>query len=740
MLRPPPHSPRLLAFCIFAFTAGPVHAQFAVEGRDPPRIEELTFRGVEHVDEDDLRESLFTQATTCKSIVLQPFCWVTSSGTFLEKHYLDRTELERDELRTRVFYYRRGFRDAGVVSEVRPAGDGVAVTFTIQEGTPTRVRTITVRQTDPVLDESQIAATRLPTEGEPVSLIELDSVRVRMLEVLQNHGYADAQVRDTVGVDPDEATARVEISIDPARKTSIEDIVIRGNDEVSDRTIRRSIGLQPGDLYRRDELLESQRRLYESNLFRQTLITIEDTPDSAKTVVVSVREAPLRAFRTGFGFNTVDFVQTELGFTRYNWVGGARRLDLRAALGNLLAPQLNGVAFFYDHDLSPLGLSDEDGNPYLDPTWQLGADLTQPWFLSPKNSLGTSIFAHRRSVPSIVIDRGYGASASFTRRIADGAPFSAEYRFEISTVEAGDVYFCVNFGVCGRPTIASLRESHRLSPFRLGLLVNRADDPLFPTSGYNARLDFEHASGFTASDFRYNRLSGEISRYISLGPGIIAGRVRAGWIRPLGSTVDALDLADVRVHPRKRFYAGGSRSVRGYSENQLGPRVLTIAPEKLEDAGGAEACVAGGAGTCDLTAIPSDDFQPRPVGGTTVLEGSLEYRFPIWEEIGGAIFVDAATVGAEGGELPATDRKSAVTPGFGIRYASPVGPIRVDLGIKPTLTEELPVITEIIADDGTRRIVELGQTKIYDPLDDSGGWFRQVIDRLTLHLSIGEAF
>jgi outer membrane protein insertion porin family len=749
MLPSPPFSHRLLALCILAFTAGPVHAQIAIEEEDRPRIEELTFRGVQRVDEDDLRESLFTEATTCKSIVFQPFCWVTDSGTFVEKHYLDRIELERDELRTRIFYYQRGYRDAQVVSEVLPTGAGVAVTFTIQEGTPTRVRSVAVRQTDPVLDERQIAATRLPTEGEPVNLIELDSVKVRLLEELQNRGYADAQARDSIGVFPDEADALVEITIDPGRKTTIKDFVIRGNDKVSERTIRRSIDLQPNDLYQRDELLRSQRRLHESNLFRQTLLTVEDSPDSAKTVVVSVREAPLRAFRTGFGFNTVDFVQTEVGFTRYNWLGGARRLDLHAAIGNLLAPQLNGVAFFYDHDLSPIGLSGEDGNPYLDPTWQLGADLTQPWFLSPKNSLGTGIFAHRRSVPSIVIDRGYGASASFTRRIADGVPLSAEYRFEFSAVEAGDVYFCVNFGVCDSPTTASLRESHRLSPLRLGLLVDRGTDPLFPTSGYNARLDFEHASRFTASDFRYNRLWGEISRYISLGPGVLAGRVRAGWIRPLDSTDDALNRADSRdvsrdgggiVHPRKRFYAGGSRSVRGYSENQLGPRVLTIAPEKLEDAGGVEACVAGGIGTCDLAVIPSDDFQPRPVGGTTVLEASLEYRFPIWEEIGGAVFIDGATVGAEGGELPATDRKSSVTPGFGIRYASPVGPIRVDLGIRPTLSEELPVITEIIADDGTRRIVELGQTKIYDPLDDSGGWFGQVLERLTLHLSIGEAF
>ena len=70
---------------------------------------------------------------------------------------------------------------------------------------------------------------------------------------------------------------------------------------------------------------------------------------------------------------------------------------------------------------------------------------------------------------------------------------------------------------------------------------------------------------------------------------------------------------------------------------------------------------------------------------------------------------------------------------------TPVGPIRIDLGIKPKLAENLPIVTEVIDDAGVRRIVPLEQRKAYDPLEDSNGW-RKVLDRLTLHLSIGQAF
>jgi outer membrane protein assembly factor BamA len=201
------------------------------------------------------------------------------------------------------------------------------------------------------------------------------------------------------------------------------------------------------------------------------------------------------------------------------------------------------------------------------------------------------------------------------------------------------------------------------------------------------------------------------------------------------------------LHPRKRFYAGGSESVRGYGENQLGPRVLTFDPGKVLNPriNGTDTlpplCTRDElvAGTCDeATALPSSDFEPRPVGGSTLVEGSVEYRFGLWRELDMALFVDAAVVG-EGDVSTLTRGTSAITPGFGFRYRTPVGPIRVDLGIKPKLAENLPIVTEVIDDAGVRRIVPLQQRKAYNPLEDSNGW-RKVLDRLTLHLSIGQAF
>jgi outer membrane protein assembly factor BamA len=271
------------------------------------------------------------------------------------------------------------------------------------------------------------------------------------------------------------------------------------------------------------------------------------------------------------------------------------------------------------------------------------------------------------------------------------------------------------------------------------VFTNRTDDPFSPTHGYTARLDLEHASKYTLSDFRYNRISGEATRFQPIGHAVLAGHVQFGWVKPIGGG-NGLDSLGQVLHPRKRFYAGGANSVRGYGENQLGPRVLTIDPKRLMDAGCSDAEIA--AASCSaavLDSIPSNAFSPVPTGGTSLIEASLEYRFPTaMKHLWGAVFVDGAYLG-EGSLTDVSKGNGAITPGFGVRYESPVGPIRVDLGIRPTLKEDLSVITEVTNPDGSHSIVRLTQRKTYNPVEGGSG-FKKIINRLALHLQIGQAF
>jgi outer membrane protein insertion porin family/translocation and assembly module TamA len=562
------------------------------------------------------------------------------------------------------------------------------------------------------------------------------------MQRLWDKGYADAEVDTAVTVNDATRTASIQLTLVPKYKTTVEDIVINGNDDVTDRTIKKSLTFHIGDVFKRSELLRSQRQLYESNLFRRASIEPRPpidiaTPDSAKVVVVTVQEAPPREARLSAGFNTIDFFQVEGRFTHYNFMGGARRVDIQGVVGNLFASSLNGRGIFRNASVPQTSSLAR----YFVPTYNASIDLRQPWFGSPHNELALSLFSHRRSAPGIYVDRGYGTSLTFTREVTERTPISANYRFEISKVDAGDVYFCINYGVCDGGTLEALRGNQKLSPFTLTGNIDRTNDPFSPNRGYRANAALEHASTFTVSDFRYNRALADAAAFYQVKKrGSIAAHARIGWVRSLGSTAQAVgidaNLGGGVLHPRKRFYAGGSHSVRGFGENQLGPRVLTVPIGVLQTHDSLNAACTSGTDvtTCDPNAGLKDrDFEPRPLGGNFVVEGSVEARFPLWRDLMGAAFVDAGMVRQRtNSALPKS--RAAITPGFGVRYRSPVGPIRADIGFNPGGTESLPVVTENVV-NGQKTLVTLQQRRNYSPSGGGG-----ILKRMVLHLSIGEAF
>jgi outer membrane protein insertion porin family/translocation and assembly module TamA len=192
------------------------------------------------------------------------------------------------------------------------------------------------------------------------------------------------------------------------------------------------------------------------------------------------------------------------------------------------------------------------------------------------------------------------------------------------------------------------------------------------------------------------------------------------------------------LHPRKRLYAGGASSVRGYMENQLGPRVLRAGRGDLLAAGCTDATIADG--TCDPTPVADKRLEARPVGGGALLEASGEWRYPVQRKMIAVGFVDAGWLG-EAGVRPAGFGVGGawdVTPGAGLRYRSPLGVIRLDLGVRLRGSETLPVLTTTSDDPRTARVVRLGD-RAWDPTGDRNAVGR-ILGHTTLHFSMGQAF
>ena len=758
-----------LLLAVGAAAASSISAQVLAPrtDRDPsPEVKSLQLVGVSKaVDATELKASIYTDATRCTSVVLTPVCRFTRYRGFEQRHYLNRQEFKRDVLRIKVFYFKHGYRQTTVDTTVtRVNSKQVAVRFDIVEGPPTIVADVAVTVDSGLIRGRRLRRLTTMQPNQPLDLFVFDSMRTNFQNELWDLGYADALIDTSSVVDEVARTARVQLRVVPNHRTTVGDIVIRGTDQVAQKVVRNSLTFRPGDLYKRGDVIESQRNLYESNLFRLAALEVPQTFDSVKTVNVVVREAQLHEARASVGFNTVEFAQTEARYTAYNLLGGARRLELSATAGNLFAGTLNGRGIFRQQDTSTAVTG--DASDFLQPTWQASATLTQPSFLQrARNSLGIGAFAQRRSVPAVVIDRGYGGNLTYTRSLGVRAPASLTYRFEETRVEAGGPYFCVNFGVCDVTTIEALRSHQRLSPVQALVQVDRSDQPLNPTRGYVGRIDLEHASSFTASDYRYNRAYADGAVYMGLGPrgNVLASHVRIGFVRPLSGGGGGT-IAEAVLHPRKRFYAGGSQSVRGFGENQLGPRILTLPHGFLVNAKTASGalCDVTSASTlrlCDpntaadstgtKSLVGDDKFTPRPLGGTSLLEGSVEYRFPLpfLANLGGAVFVDGAAVGERvldplgAGVRTLANLVSgtaAITPGFGIRYLSSVGPIRVDVGFNPARQHELAVVSEV-SRNGVTEIVPLDIARRYSDVQASNG-FKSILNRFTLHLSIGQAY
>ncbi|HEY0776912.1 MAG TPA: BamA/TamA family outer membrane protein [Gemmatirosa sp.] len=803
-----------------AASARPVAAQPArdlTSQTNRPEVREVRFVGVHAVPAATLSAAVATQASQCLQLIFRPFCLFSKSPYIYQRQYLDHTELARDVVRVLVFYYKRGWRDAQVDTAVtRLNRREVAVTFTVREGTPTRVRTLAVQPSDSAgrptggaapagIPSRELAGLLAPKPGLPLNTILLDSSVVRVRDAYWERGYGNATVaRARVADDTAARAADVVIPVDRGPLTPIRqiDIVRSGSQrEVSDRTIRDAITLKPGDLFRRSEVARSQRALYESGLFRSAVIdTAVATEaatgrtvcasqaagtarpaapatanrDSTKALAICVTEAALREARTSFGFNTADFFQVEGRFTHNYFTGTSRRLDVQGVIGNLGAKGLyRALPGAFENPFQSSNLPGNRDATFFLPTYNVGVNLQQQYFGSPRNTLGLGVFASRRSSPGVYVDQSQGANVSFTRRVLDNVPVSLNYRFALSRVQAGDVYFCVNFGVCDAPTIGVLQSQKKLSPLSGVVSFSRTDDPLEPTRGTQGQLTLEHASAFTLSDFKYNRVFAEVAAYhpAPAFPRItLAARLRAGYVAAIGATA-----ANGVLPPQVRFYAGGAQSVRGYGENQLGPRTLTVAPNDVLGSAtstnngvttttyacpAATAAAAGGGDpnseavlrecfTLRRTVLGDSYFTPRALGGSALLEGSVEARVPLYGPVLGAVFVDAGALGNRSLRDLASGTL-AVTPGFGVRYRSPVGPIRVDLGIRPKLVETLPVITQFTDSAGVNRLLTLtsGQScssqvgalgcRNY-PADSLSG-FRKITGRLVLHLSIGEAF
>src|SRR5262249_10728343 len=150
----------------------------------------------------------------------------------------------------------------------------VTVTFKVAEGPPTIVRKLTMSYDSALISDRTRNRLTLLHAKDPLDLIRLDSMRVLFQNEMWDQGYGDAVVDTSVVVDTSTRLADVSLKFTPNHRTVVGKINITGTHAVNPQTIRNAITFRTGDIFRLSDILESQRNLYESSLFRLAAIQV----------------------------------------------------------------------------------------------------------------------------------------------------------------------------------------------------------------------------------------------------------------------------------------------------------------------------------------------------------------------------------------------------------------------------------------------------------------------------------
>ncbi len=686
-------------------------------------VVEILFEGNAAFSAGDLSSAILTEQTHCRTFLFKfplPLCPLTNWGFAHVREYLDEDELPLDLLRLRLYYRQRGYREAQVDTLMQREDRRVRILFTVDEAEPTRIASLDIEGGEDLLDTARVRR-ELPVQvGDPLDLLAMGRGERAIAERLRRDGYVHAAVLREYFIPSDTHEAAVILKVEPGPQVRVGEITVQGSGEVGDEVVRELLSFKSGQWFEEDRILDSQRSLYNLEALRWANISTVRRPDT-DTVIdlqVQVAPAPKRSLRAGLGVYTDDCVQVQSEFLNRNFLGNARILRLSGRLSNLFARSLEGS--FPCSDVSETAV-------YQELNYLLQVGFEQPVFSRGRNTLRASLFTERETVPDLYVRTGTGGELALSRRLRSRMLLTLAYRPELTSFaeESADIYFCVNFGFCTPEDIGVLSDARWLSPLAALWSYDRTDNPFSATRGYRLAVELERAGAVTLSDYKYFRATLDAAAFGGIGAsGVLGLRLRIGGIAPTAGTVFSTSEVDDVVHPKKRFFAGGPESVRGFGLNLLGPTVLVVEAEND--------CAGLGLEECVSTLAPPA-FDERPEGGNVVIEGSLEARFPLgnrWTMVG---FVDFGQVWEE------FDRREplVLTPGVGFRFRSPVGPFRVDIGYNPTGSAVKDVVA--VLSDGS---IEELQTRVdFDPFAyDDPSLITEAFRRMQLQLSIGEAF
>jgi outer membrane protein assembly factor BamA len=483
----------------------------------------------------------------------------------------------------------------------------------------------------------------------PLVVSDADSIRVLYL----NAGYQDADVRPVESFKDGRSRVDVRFEIREGQRIYVDRILVVGNDRTSTKTIEGEILLKPGEPLSSEALVESQRRLSGLGLFRRVQVTPQARGvGDRRDVLITVLEAPATTIGYGGGLEGGKRLRGAVGANGQAIESidiaphGSFEIGRRNLWGKNRSINLFTRASLRASDIQQNPDGTTSGGGYGFHEYRVLGSYREPRAFGSQSDVVFTAFVEQAVRSSFDFNRRE-ARAEIIHRLSPRISISGQYSIErtrlfnerIAPADQLDIDRIFAPGVT-------------LSAFSSSVVRDTRDDQLNPTSGSLMLFNGEVAARAIGSEVGLAKTFGQAFWFHRLpGPrGVVfatGGRLglATGFPRP-----DRLGTGTVREVPAsERFFAGGDTTVRGFALDRLG------APNTL-DANGV------------------------PKGGNALLILNAEIRVPLGYRFDGVAFLDVGNVFATISDLSVLDLRSGA--GFGVRYRSPIGPIRLDIGFK----------------------------------------------------------
>lgn len=723
---------RVLGLAGFLLLSGPMRsaAQVGEETSGPrgPEVRSLQVVGAGEIDAAELSRVLVTRQTRCRSLLLLPAC-AAGVGAALERAYLDDAELRRDEERLMALHVAHGYPAARANAEVnRLPGGGVEVRFITHPGAPLVLRSVEVRGLEEL--SAPIDLPELPIRpGDRFALAQLETTQRVIAGRLAADGYAFAQVGVPAALPEEGGPLDLVLEVRPGPIARFGRTVVHAEHPLTQGDVSRFLAFEQGDRFSTGALERTVERLYRVPVVDRVQVQPSPEQDGGDVVETDllVTSAEAHGLQLEGAVSSYACVEGIVGWTDRYFRGRPRVLSVSAGASNLLTEPLRSFPC--------TGVGDDE---FAEPDMFVRADFSRP--LGPDTWLHLGGGFSRESSPHAYVQQGAIGRVSLVRELRRGIDLTGAYSPEYRDNPAAGPLFCALHGVCEGEQLARLTDRNTLAPLEVSLSfgpprARRIDPgtplmaewtyPPLPEWTYTARVALLGAGAPTLSSFDFGRvmLEGTFTRY----PGRryqLAGHARAGWLIGGGA-----------LPPQVRLFGGGPFGVRGVEPNLLGPRVLTVAPARVEQLG----CqpVAGG---CNGLTVEPRLVRSRPTGGSALLEASLEGRMWAASYLQLAIFADVGIVRT--GARPNTPVEVAgsetiYTPGVGLLALTPIGPIRLDFAYDPSPPRTYPLLTR--GEAGADQIY-LGEV-VFDPYNfGTPTALQKVARRFQLQLSMRQPF